>query len=36
MANTIITAQIDTELKENVEKIFSKLGISPSSAIQML
>lgn len=36
MANTIITAQIDTELKENVEKIFSKLGISPSSVIQML
>lgn len=36
MANTIITVQIDTELKENVEKIFSKLGISPSSAIQML
>ena len=33
MANTIITAQIDTELQENAEKIFSKLGISPSSAI---
>ena len=36
MANTIITAQIDTELKENVEKIFSKLGISPFSAIQIV
>ena len=37
MANTTaIYARIDTELKENAEEILSKLGISPSSAIQML
>lgn len=37
MANTsAIYARIDTGLKENAEKILSQLGISPSSAIQML
>ncbi|EOS69773.1 RelB/DinJ family addiction module antitoxin [Lachnospiraceae bacterium MD308] len=37
MANTsAIYARIDTNLKENAEGILSKLGISPSSAIQML
>ena len=37
MANTTaVYARIDTELKENAEKILSQLGITPSSAIQML
>lgn len=37
MANTTaVYARIDTGLKENAEKILSQLGISPSSAIQML
>ena len=37
MANTsAVYARIDTELKENAEGILSQLGISPSSAIQML
>ena len=37
MANTsAIYARIDTGLKENAESILSQLGISPSSAIQML
>ncbi|MDO4396030.1 MAG: type II toxin-antitoxin system RelB/DinJ family antitoxin [Clostridia bacterium] len=37
MANTsAIYARIDTELKNNAEGILSQLGISPSSAIQML
>lgn len=37
MANTsAVYARIDTGLKENAEKILSQLGISPSSAIQML
>ena len=37
MANTsAVYARIDKELKENAEGILSKLGISPSSAIQML
>ena len=37
MANTsAVYARIDTELKENAERILSQLGISPSSAIQML
>ena len=37
MANTsAVYARIDTELKENAENILSLLGISPSSAIQML
>lgn len=37
MANTsAIYARIDTNLKENAEKILSQLGISPSGAIQML
>lgn len=36
MANTsAVYARIDSELKENAESILSKLGISPSSAIQM-
>lgn len=36
MANTsAIYARIDTNLKESAESILSKLGISPSSAIQM-
>ncbi len=37
MANTTaVYARIDTALKENAEEILSQLGISPSSAIQML
>ena len=37
MANTTaVYARIDTTLKENAESILSQLGISPSSAIQML
>lgn len=37
MANTTaVYARIDTGLKENAEEILSKLGITPSSAIQML
>ena len=37
MANTnAVYARIDTNLKENAESILSQLGISPSSAIQML
>ena len=37
MANTsAVYARIDTGLKENAERILSKLGITPSSAIQML
>ncbi|MCD7769537.1 MAG: type II toxin-antitoxin system RelB/DinJ family antitoxin [Oscillospiraceae bacterium] len=37
MANTTaVYARIDTELKEHAEDILSQLGISPSSAIQML
>lgn len=36
-ANTsAVYARIDTNLKENAESILSQLGISPSSAIQML
>lgn len=33
---TAVYARIDTELKENAENILNQLGISPSSAIQML
>ena len=37
MANTTaVYARIDTNLKDNAESILSQLGISPSSAIQML
>ena len=37
MANTTaVYARIDTGLKENAEAILSQLGITPSSAIQML
>ena len=37
MANTsAVYARIDTELKDNAEGILAQLGISPSSAIQML
>ena len=37
MANTSpVYARIDSGLKENAEGILEKLGISPSSAIQML
>ncbi len=37
MANTTaVYARIDTDLKERAESILSQLGISPSSAIQML
>ncbi len=37
MANTsAVYARIDTGLKENAESILAQLGISPSSAIQML
>lgn len=37
MANTsVVYARIDTDLKESAEGILSQLGISSSSAIQML
>ena len=37
MANTsVVYARIDTGLKDDAESILAKLGISPSSAIQML
>ena len=37
MANTsVVYARIDTKLKENAESILAQLGITPSSAIQML
>lgn len=37
MANTsAVYARIDSNLKENAEGILAQLGISPSSAIQML
>lgn len=37
MANTnVVYARIDTTLKENAESILYQLGITPSSAIQML
>lgn len=37
MANTsAVYARIDTSLKENAEGILSRLGITPSGAIQML
>lgn len=37
MASTsAVYARIDTNLKESAEEILSRLGISPSSAIQML
>ncbi len=37
MANTsAVYARIDTDLKENAERILSQLGISPSGVIQML
>lgn len=37
MANTSsLYARIDSNLKEDAEKILAQLGISPSSAIQML
>ncbi len=37
MANTTaVYARIDTGLKDSAEKIMAQLGISPSSAIQML
>lgn len=37
MANTsAVYARIDTNLKDSAESILAKLGISPSSAIQML
>lgn len=37
MSNTTpVYARIDSDLKENAEMILNQLGISPSSAIQML
>ena len=37
MANTsAVYARIDNDLKENAEGILAQLGITPSSAIQML
>ena len=37
MSNTsAVYARIDNRLKENAESILNQLGISPSSAIQML
>ena len=37
MANTSpVYARIDTSLKDSAEKILTKLGITPSGAIQML
>lgn len=34
--SSVVYARIDTDLKENAENILHQLGISPSSAIQML
>ncbi len=37
MTNTnAVYARIDTNLKENAENILNRLGITPSSAIQIL
>lgn len=37
MSNTTaVYARIDTDLKKNAEEILSQLGITPSSAVQML
>lgn len=37
MSNTTpVYARIDSDLKENAERILNQLGISPSNAIQML
>lgn len=36
MANSVVYARIDSTLKDNAESILRQLGISPSSAIQML
>ena len=37
MANTsVLYARIDSDLKTNAEEILQKLGITPTSAIQML
>lgn len=36
MSTTPVYARIDTNLKENAEAILSQLGITPSSAIQMM
>lgn len=36
MATTPVYARIDTNLKENAEAILAQLGITPSSAIQMM
>lgn len=37
MANTaVLYARIDTDLKKNAEEILQQLGITPTSAIQML
>ncbi len=35
-STTAVYARIDSDLKNNAEGILSQLGISPSSAIQML
>ena len=36
MSTTAVYARIDSNLKNNAESILSQLGITPSSAIQML
>ena len=36
MATTAVYARIDDDLKNSAEEILLKLGISPSSAVQML
>lgn len=37
MSNTsVLYARIDSELKENAEKILSQLGVTPSNLIQMV
>lgn len=36
MANSAVYARIDSTLKEDAESILRQLGITPSSAIQML
>ena len=37
MANTsVVYARIDNDLKDKAENILSKLGITPTSAVQML
>jgi len=35
MSNSMVRARVDTELKDETDKIFSELGISTTEAIRM-